>query len=102
MKLILALIALFVSACGFHPVYGVNNTPPSGLKKNWPKRKSAASPDREGQYLRNALIDRFYREGRPANPRYSLDIGTITERTKTSISPSNPIQHANNCAFVQI
>ena len=36
-------------------------------------------PDREGQYLRNALIDRFYRSGRPVNAAYDLDIDRITE-----------------------
>ena len=35
--------------------------------------------DREGVYLRNALIDRFYRNGTPANPRYDLGISPITE-----------------------
>lgn len=36
-------------------------------------------PDAEGQYLRNALIDKFYRRGRPANPNYTLDIQPLQE-----------------------
>ncbi len=37
-------------------------------------------PDREGQYLRNALMDRFYRHGRPSAPSFSLKIDKIQER----------------------
>lgn len=40
--------------------------------------------DAQGVFLRNALIDRFYRNGYPSNPRYELQIGTITE-SKTSL-----------------
>jgi LPS-assembly lipoprotein len=36
-------------------------------------------PDQSGQYLRNALMDRLYSAGRPANPRYTLTIAPITE-----------------------
>ncbi len=36
-------------------------------------------PDRSGQYLRNALIDRFYRDGRPINPHYTLNISEVQE-----------------------
>lgn len=35
--------------------------------------------DREGQFLRNALIDRFYRSGRPTNPQFNLVISDIVE-----------------------
>lgn len=36
-------------------------------------------PNREGQYLRNALIDRFYRDGYPSQSRYTLNVGNINE-----------------------
>ena len=38
-------------------------------------------PDREGQFLRNALIDRFYVNGRPAEPAYILTVSKISEQT---------------------
>lgn len=38
-------------------------------------------PDREGQILRNELIDRFYRDGRPANPTYSLKVKSLNSRS---------------------
>lgn len=37
-------------------------------------------PDRSGQYLRNALIDRFYTNGAPSNPNYKLVIAPIKEK----------------------
>ncbi len=38
-------------------------------------------PDRDGQYLRNALIDRFYQQGRPVQPKYKLTVQPIRETT---------------------
>ena len=38
-------------------------------------------PDREGQFLRNALIDRFYKDGRPRNAAYKLHVKNIQETT---------------------
>lgn len=40
-------------------------------------------PDRDGQYLRNALIDRLYVAGRPASARYALEIAPL-EKTSTN------------------
>ncbi|MCK6418959.1 MAG: LPS assembly lipoprotein LptE [Alphaproteobacteria bacterium] len=41
-------------------------------------------PDREGQYLRNLLIDRFYRQGRPADAQYVLQVSDLSE-SKTEL-----------------
>lgn len=83
MRLLSLFSLLLLTACGFAPVYGTNNT-------NNGSRDSAATvlnqtrisamKDREGQFLRNALIDRFYRDGYPTNPQYQL---TITELVET-------------------
>lgn len=75
---------LFLAACGFEPVYGTigrdapnasTTTAESGLEQV----SIGNIPDFEGQYLRNELIDRFYRSGRPANPRYTLNVAIIRE-----------------------
>jgi LPS-assembly lipoprotein len=87
--LILAL-AFIVSACGFEPVYGVNRNMALGVEDYFGAVEIGNIPDYEGQYLRNALIDRFYRSGRPAGPRYELNISPLDETlididiTKTS------------------
>ncbi len=81
---------LSLAACGFRPVYGVNRDMPVGVEEKLEQVSISNIPDREGQYLRNALIDRFYRSSRPASPAYALSIRPITENlseldiTKTS------------------
>ena len=80
--LILASL-LIVSACGFSPVYGT-----LGHDKDFGTEDLLALvaidniPDREGQFLRNELIDRFYRTERPSNPQYRLIVSNLTERLR--------------------
>lgn len=77
----LTLITLItLTACGFHPVYGVNKYTSTGVEEHLSQIHIAGIPDREGQFLRNELIDRFYRSsGRPSNPRYTLSINNLRE-----------------------
>ncbi len=80
------LSLLLLSACGFSPVYGDKSTSQtvesSSLKPQFQFNhiKIAIIPNREGQFLRNALIDRFYSQGTPQNPTYELRMSTISER----------------------
>ncbi len=69
---------LFLSACGFSPTYGTA-TNSDAVKNNLDQIDIAIIPNREGQYLRNALIDRFYQSGTPTSPRYNLKIPKIIE-----------------------
>ena len=86
MRIRLSLLIFFViptlSACGFAPVYGThkqnNETPAPQIVFN--DIAIAIIPDREGQYLRNALIDRLYSQGKPINPRYTLRVAPINEK----------------------
>lgn len=82
MRFLIAASLLFITACGFHPVYGVNKYTAVGVEEFLAQVQISNIPDREGQYLRNALIDRFYRSGRPVNPSYNLTIDTIQERLR--------------------
>jgi len=83
---ILALL-LSLTACGFQPLYSKNNA-----KGDFDQIAIANIPDRSGQYLRNLLMDRFYTQGRPSNPRYTLEVTNLKEDsidldiTKTSSS----------------
>lgn len=80
-----------LAACGFHPIYG-------GSTANGPVAEQMSQvaieniPDHAGQMLRNDLIDRMYRKGRPAQPLYHLsvklrtseeDVGTLANSTAT-------------------
>lgn len=70
-----------LSACGFSPLYGDRAKTETAIQQTggFEDIEIDNIPDREGQYLRNALIDRFYQSGRPANARYLLKVETIDE-----------------------
>lgn len=73
------LTVLLLSACGFTPMYGASGTTrqvQTALNDIYVE----IIPDREGQYLRNRLIDRFHGAGTPQSPRYRLSLAPLTER----------------------
>ena len=73
----LAVFLLFLTACGFTPMYGSEGqNAAAGLDKV----EIATIPDAEGVFLRNALIDRFYQDGYPVSPAYRLEISKIAEQ----------------------
>ena len=79
MKKLALICVLLLTACGFHPVYGVNKYTPVGAETKFHQIEISNIPDREGQYLRNALIDRLYRDGRPESPQYTLSLTPLNE-----------------------
>ena len=100
--LLISHLPLLTAACGFRPVYGVNRDTPTGVEETLARVEIANIPDREGQYLRNALIDRFYRAGRPADPDYILTVSKVSETitdldiTKTSDTTRTQLRLAIN------
>lgn len=78
-KIALILSVMLVAACGFEPMYGRNVNESVGVENELALVEIGGIPDREGQYLRNALIDRFYRNGRPVAPRYELSAQEVQE-----------------------
>lgn len=72
--------ALAVSACGFRPLYGTHSAARTAdVAAALEDVRINSIPDRSGQYLRNALIDRFYRGGRPVDPAYTLHVAPLRE-----------------------
>jgi LPS-assembly lipoprotein len=72
-----------LSACGFEPMYGGTTRNSYGATASEDKLSKihiANVPNAEGQYLRNALMDRLYRHGRPADALYTLNIDPLQER----------------------
>lgn len=83
MRILALLSCLIIAACGFSPVYGtLGNDREYGQEDLLAYVSIGSIPDREGQFLRNALIDRFYRTGRPANPQYTLSFTPIKESVR--------------------
>ena len=78
----LTVISLFLlSACGFSPIYGdyKNATAQNTVNRYFNEIDIAIIPNREGQYLRNALIDNLYNNGTPTNTRYDLRFSPVKE-----------------------
>jgi len=71
---------LFVAACGFEPLYYSTQSSrnPGPLLTTV---KINAIADREGQTLRNNLVEKLNPQGEPENPRYTLSV-KLTEAQK--------------------
>ncbi len=89
----LLLACLVLSACGFRPVYGTGNSEnDSPVAMDLNNIVIENIPERNGQILRNYLIDRMYRAQRPEKPLYTLkvsltsgeeDLGILANATAT-------------------
>lgn len=70
---------LVLSACGFTPMYGgVSANGDNAVQSQLNSVKIANIPDYQGQFLRNRLVDKFYHDGPPADPAYTLNFSPIT------------------------
>jgi len=67
------LVLFLLPACGFHPIYG-SSSETAEVADALNDISIDNIPNREGQMLRNDLIDRMYGKGRPQNPSYKLEI----------------------------
>ncbi len=75
--LLSVLIIPFLYACGFAPMYAESG---NNIENNLSEIEISIIPDRSGQFVRNELIDRFYKNGYPKNPAYKLNVSPIIER----------------------
>ena len=73
MRYLIPVFCLLLAGCGFSPVYGSHgrNEPVSEALNSV---SVANIPDRQGQVLRNHLIDRMYFKGRPEKPASALEV----------------------------
>ena len=72
LALLLSLAVL--AGCGFEPLYGNREQPGDAAFNDFHQTKIATIPERNGQLLRNALLDRLNYRGEPAQPVYELKI----------------------------
>lgn len=93
----LLFVVFLVSACGFSPLYGnYNKTGAQYTDEALSHVHIANIPDREGQHLKNLLIDRFYgNQGKGAYTAYVLDVSDIKEKlTDLDITKSSDATRA--------
>jgi LPS-assembly lipoprotein len=69
-------ICLLLPACGFQPMYG-KKADGQSLASLHQTIRIENIPDRDGQYLRNMLLDRLNDDGRPADARYVLEVAPL-------------------------
>lgn len=77
----LALVLL--AGCGFRPLYAPRDD--FAVTAELAATKVARIEDREGQQLRNFLLDRINPQGAPADPKYSLVVELEISRHDLSI-----------------
>lgn len=85
MKFLLStVLVLTLAACGFTPMYGKSGAGTTGLAatEGLDQVKIELIPDQSGVYLRNILIDNFYRGGYPSSPTYELKVTEIIEEIR--------------------
>ncbi len=82
--LFIILTILSLTACGFTPLYADRNNANTSITQNLNNIAISPIPDRDGQALRNALIDRFYLKGSPRHPTMTLNISPLIE-SKTDL-----------------
>lgn len=77
-RAILALaVCLPLASCGFKPVYGSHSASGLATAARESGVEIANIPNREGQRLRNLLIDRLYLDGRPAAAPFILVVAPL-------------------------
>ncbi len=77
----ISCLLLTLSSCGFRPMYGDEGAAEAVTQSNKSLVEIANIPDRDGQQLRNLLIDRLYLKGRPADAPYILTIAPLQTHT---------------------
>jgi LPS-assembly lipoprotein len=80
----LALASAGLSGCGFRPVYG-SGSAVGGASAQLAQVHIDTIPERNGQVLRNALIERMNVSGIPTRPAYHLVIGLQEEELDLGI-----------------
>lgn len=78
MKRAAPLLAVLLSGCGFHPLYGGAN---AGMQATLSTIYVEPVPDRLGYELRNKMIDLLDGPGTPQGARYRLKL-SLTETTQ--------------------
>ena len=92
------LIGFTLGSCGFSPMYGnVNTSPGNKVVENQMARIDIARiPEREGQILRNTLVERLHGGGdSTVRTTYSLKVEPINEkRTELDITETSDTTRA--------
>lgn len=73
-------LCVLLAGCGFQPMYGTHAGSQT-VQSMHQNIRIGNIPDRDGQYLRNMLLDRLNNDGRPADARYVLEVAPLEKNT---------------------
>jgi LPS-assembly lipoprotein len=88
---ILVLLAVGLSACGYKPLYGKSGV----IRQDMSQVRVGQIPNREGQILRNALLDRINPNGEPGAAPYTLNVSYSESLSQLAIRRDETATRAN-------
>ena len=91
--LAVVLIASLLAGCGYHPLYGDHTD--SASSAELANIYVAGIPNREGQILRNYLIERLSDNAQPGYPTHTLTISLRIQSTGIALSRDNTTSRTN-------
>jgi LPS-assembly lipoprotein len=88
-----AILTLALAGCGYHPLYGdsADSASPEELGSVY----IAPISNRDGQVLRNFLIEQLDQNAQPGNPAHTLTIGLQVQSTGIALSRDNTTSRTN-------
>ena len=84
---------IFLAACGFQPMYGSRGAP--GTQIQMASIEVGIIKDRQGQLLRNLLLDRINPGGTPESPNYTLTVQLTSHKVLLAFRKSQISTRAN-------
>lgn len=94
-RLIAVVLLLGLGACGFQPLYGQQGVTGGSIPDELASIRIVPIADRTGQLLYNHLRDRLNPQGKPADPRYILDITLREEREELAFRGDETATRSN-------
>ncbi len=91
----MCVLLLLLSGCGFRPLYGPTSASPARTSERLGAVSIARIPDRTGQLVRNALLDRINVGGQPAKPEFVLNVSVIESIQNLAIQKDETATRAN-------
>ena len=79
-----ATLLALLPGCGFRPLYGDSGAT-AGASEKLEQVAISNLPDRQGQILRNLLIDRFHQTDRGSKTTYRLDAQILASEQKLAL-----------------
>ena len=92
---LLVAMLLNLTACGFHALYGQGGAGVASAPNQLALVRIDRIPDRLGQELRNALLDRITPMGPPSEPRYFLHVSIKETLQELGIRKDETATRAN-------